>query len=40
MQHPIPELFVAQRQADLQRETEHSNLVREAKTQTNIPKVG
>ena len=31
MQHPLPELYVAQKQADLQREIEHNNLAREAK---------
>jgi hypothetical protein len=31
MQHPFPEIFVAQKQADTQREIEHSKLVREAK---------
>jgi hypothetical protein len=31
MQHPFPEIFVAQKQADTQREIEHSNLVRETK---------
>ena len=30
MQHPLPELYVAQKQADLQREIERNNLVREA----------
>jgi hypothetical protein len=30
MQHPLPEVFIAQKQADLQREIEHSNLVRQA----------
>jgi hypothetical protein len=31
MQHPYPELYVKQKQADLQREIEHINLLREAK---------
>ena len=31
MQHQFPELFVAHKQADLQREIEHNILVREAK---------
>jgi hypothetical protein len=31
MQHPIPELYIAQKQADLQREIEHNGLVNEAK---------
>ena len=35
MQHPIPELFMAQKQADVQRELEHDNLVREAKSTKN-----
>jgi len=32
MQHPLPELYVAQKQADLQREIGHNYLVREAKS--------
>ena len=36
MQHPLPEVFIAQKQAELQREIEHSNLVREANN-ANIP---
>jgi Ni,Fe-hydrogenase I cytochrome b subunit len=35
MQHPIPELFMAQKQADIQRELEHDKLVREAKSTKN-----
>lgn len=35
----FPELFVAQKQADLQREIEHNNLVREAKS-ANAPYQG
>jgi hypothetical protein len=31
MQHPLPELFVAQKQADLQREIAHIKLISEAK---------
>jgi hypothetical protein len=31
MRHPFPEVFMAQKQADVQREIEHNNLVREAK---------
>ena len=32
MQHPLPELYVAQKQADLQREIRQNYLVREAKS--------
>ena len=31
MQHPLPELFVVQKQADAQREIEHSKLISDAK---------
>ena len=39
MQHPLPEIFVAQKRADIQREIEHSKLIREAK-QANAPLPG
>jgi hypothetical protein len=32
MQHPIPELYIAQKQADLKREIRHNKLVREVKS--------
>ncbi len=32
MNHALPELYIAQKQADVQREIEHNKLVREAKS--------
>ena len=37
MQHPYPELYVKQKQADLQREIENIHLIREAKKSANAP---
>ena len=31
MQHPLPEIFIVQKQADTRREIEHNKLVSEAK---------
>jgi len=36
MQHPFPEIFIAQKFADTQREIEHNQLIHEAK-KTNTP---
>ena len=35
MHHALPELYMAQKQADLQREIKHNQLVREAKGNQN-----
>ena len=32
MRHALPELYIAQKQADVQREIKHNQLVREAKS--------
>lgn len=39
MQHPFPEIFIAQKFADTQREIEHNQLIHEAK-KSNAPLPG